>query len=246
MQNTTDIALSRLVAQQRAMDVTANNIANADTPGYKTEHVLFSDWLSRQDGTSIPGGDRPLDYTQDRATYRDQSAGAISRTGNPLDIAITGEGFFQVQTTSGIRLTRAGRFTLAADGTITDLNGNGLLDTGGKPLVVAAGDADISIAGDGTVATKTGTLGKIGLVQPNDPNQLRAEGGRLFDVIAGGTAPVTATKLAQGAVENSNVQPVLEMTRMMNELRQFQYVSEFVQAESDRANNAIDKITKRS
>ena len=245
MQNTTDIALSRLVAQQRSMDVTANNIANADTPGYKTERVLFSDWLSRQSGTGIAPGDRVLAYTQDRATYRDSQAGALSQTGNPLDIALSGNGFFTVQTQAGLRLTRAGRFSLLPDGTIADINGNALLDTAGKPLQLAAGDTDISIAGDGTVSTRTGQIGKIGVVAPNDPNQMRAEGGRLFDP-QGPTTPVTTGQVVQGAVENSNVQPVLEMTRMMNELREFQYVTQFVQAESDREQGAIDKITKRS
>jgi len=245
MQNTTDIALSRLIAQQRAMDVTANNVANADTPGYKAQRVLFSDWLSPQRGTSISGGDRSLAYTQDRATYRDNSAGAMSQTGNALDIAIAGDGFFTVQTPQGVRLTRAGRFALQPDGTISDINGNALLDTTGKPLQIAAGDTDISVASDGTLATRTGTIGKIAVVTANDMNSLHAQGSRLFDS-GSGTTPATDPKLVQGAVEDSNVQPVLEMTRMMNQLREFQYVSELVQSENDRVQGAIDKITKTS
>jgi flagellar basal-body rod protein FlgF len=243
MQNSMDIAASRLMAQQRAMDVVANNIANANTAGFKAERVLFSDWLSDQDGTTVPFGDRPVAYTQDRATYRDESAGALSHSGNPLDIAITGAGYFMVRTAAGTRLTRAGQFTLMQDGTIGDIEGDPLLDTAGRPLQVPAGAAQITIAGDGTLSAGDGAIGKIGVVVANDPYSLKAQGGRLFDA-GSGTTPALAPHLVQGAVEESNVQPVLETTRMMDQLRQFQYVAEFVQSESDRMQNAITTITK--
>ena len=91
MENATTIALSRLVAQTRAMDVTANNLANAGTPGYRTERMLFSDWLVREpamaEGKLTPSGGRNLAYTQDRATYRDQQEGPLNTTANPLDSA---------------------------------------------------------------------------------------------------------------------------------------------------------------
>ncbi len=131
MQNASTIALSRLVAQQRAMDVTASNLANADTPGFKTGRTLFADWLSRQAGTTAVPGGRVLAYTQDRATYRDQAAGPLTHTANPLDLAITGPGFFTVQSKAGAMLTRAGRFELQSDGTVADADGNALLDTAG-------------------------------------------------------------------------------------------------------------------
>jgi flagellar basal-body rod protein FlgF len=245
MQTNTDIALSRLMAQQRAMYVTANNIANADTPGFKAQRVLFSDWLSPQKVGRLAGGESTLAYTQDRATYRDNSAGALTQTGNPLDIAIDGAGFFTVQTPRGVRLTRAGSFGLMPDGTIADINGNALLDTNGGKLQVAAGDTDISIAGDGSLAASSGPIGRIAVVTVNDPNTLRAEGGRLFNP-SGATTPSAAPNLVQGTVESSNVQPVLELTRMMDQLREFQFTAEMVQSENDRVQGAIDKITKAS
>ena len=93
MELTTDIALSRLVAQQRALDVTATNLANASTPGFKAERVVFSDWLSRQTGTSAPRGGGTVAFTQDRATYRDRQAGPVQHTANPLDLAVGGDGY---------------------------------------------------------------------------------------------------------------------------------------------------------
>src|ERR1700712_2019388 len=114
------IALSRLVAQSRALEVTATNMANANTPGFKAGRVLFSDWLSRQTGADSPRGGRVVAFVQDRATYRDQQAGPLQATGNPFDVAISGEGYFSVETPRGPRLTRAGRFTPMPDGRLGD------------------------------------------------------------------------------------------------------------------------------
>src|SRR5690242_19202883 len=111
------VAASRMVAQLRAMDVTAGNMANADTPGFKAERMVFSDWLDRQNGASPPPGGRVVAFTQDRATWREQTAGPISKTGNPLDLALSSDGYFTVGTANGPRLTRSGRFGLLPNGT---------------------------------------------------------------------------------------------------------------------------------
>ena len=130
MQNTSYVALSRLVAQQRAMDVTSVNIANASTPGFRTERMLFTDWIDRQSGSSEPSSERTVLFTQDRATYRDQQAGALDHTGNPFDLAIgAANGWFTVRTAQGPRLTRSGHFAVNATGGVVDMSGNPLLDT---------------------------------------------------------------------------------------------------------------------
>ncbi len=244
MELPTYVALSRLSAQQREMDVTATNLANASTPGYRASRVLFADWLSNQSGTNTPRGEPSIAYAQDRATYRDQQPGALQHTGNPLDIAISGDGYFTVDTPRGPRLTRAGRYTALADGTVGDMDGNKLLDTAGRPLRLAQGDAEIAITADGTVSSESGPIGQIGIVAPADANRLTAEGARLLRADSP-TARVASPKLVQGAVEDSNVQPILETTRMMNEVRSFQFTSQFVQSEADRMQSAIDKITAR-
>jgi flagellar basal-body rod protein FlgF len=236
-----NVAISRLVAQQRAMDVTADNVANANTPGFKAERMLFSDWLSRQSGSDGPQGDRSVAYTQDRATWRDQQAGTVSHTGNPFDLALTGDGYFTVSTPRGPRLTRDGRFGLLPSGTVADSAGNALLDTLGKPIQLSETDTQITIAGDGTLSSENGQLARVGVVSVTDPMQLTAEGNTQFRADAP-TAPVASPALVQGAIEDSNVQSVLEMTRMMDGLRQFQFMSQFIQAESDRQQSAIDKL----
>jgi flagellar basal-body rod protein FlgF len=237
----TSIAASRLVAQQRAMDVTANNLANANTPGFKRQQVQFADWLNRQSGIDVPSGGHTLAYTQDRATWRDTQQGALSHTGNTYDLALTGEGYFTVNTPRGVRLTRDGRFGATPDGTLADSNGNAVLDSTGQPIRVPPNTTRISVAGDGTLSGDAGALGKVGVVKPNDPARLVPEGATLLNAPTG-TAPVSAPGIVQGALEESNVQPVLELTRMMNDAREFQFVSQYVQAESDRQQSAIDKL----
>lgn len=237
------IAASRLTAAQRMIDVIADNIANADTPGYKEERVQFTDWLSHQ-GSGVRG-EQTIAYVQDRATWRDQMTGVDSHTGNPFDLALAGDGYFTVNTPAGPRLTRNGRFGPRPDGTLADMAGNPVLDTNGQPIQLAPGDTAITIAADGTISTPNGQLAKLGVVQPNDPMRMTAEGGTLLRADTP-TTLVASPQIVQGAVEGSNVQPITEMTRMMDGLRQFQFVSEMVQAESDRQQSAIDKLLPQS
>jgi len=178
MDNTSNIALSRMIAQSRAVEITANNIANVSTPGFQAERIVFSDWMVRQHGAEAPRGGETLMFTQDRATYRDQTQGTFTHTGNPLDLALGGDGYFQVQTANGVRLTRAGRFTLDATGTITDGMGNAVIDPNGQPLKTNPTDSAIAIAADGTVSVKTAAgqnnqIGKIAIVMPQNPYAMR-------------------------------------------------------------------------
>ena len=224
------------------MDVVAGNIANTNTPGYKAEHVQFSDWLLPTHNALAATGERNIAFAQDRATWRDQSSGSLTQTGDPLDLAIGGNGFFSVQTSDGVRLTRAGRFTLQADGTVSDADGHALLDDKGTPVNLGIGSVHISVAGDGTISTEHGQAAKIGVVEPSDPNRLAAEGSHLFRADTQ-TVAVDKPGLIEGAIESSNVSPMLEMTRMMQLGRDFQFVTQFVQAEGDRQQSAVDKLS---
>lgn len=244
MQNTTTIALSRMTAQQRAMDVTANNIANVNTPGYRAERLLFADFLVKASPRGLPSGAQTIVLPQDRASYRDTQQGAITQTANPLDLALSGDGYFTVQTPRGPRLTRAGHFELSPTGGIVDSLGNALLDTAGRPLQVATADTNITITADGTISSENGKIGRIGVVQPADPYKLKAEGGRLYRTDEP-PVPVERPKMIQGAIETSNIAPTVELTRMMRELREFEFTSKMIQTEADRQQNAIDKLTQK-
>lgn len=243
MELTSYVALSYLTAQQRALEVTANNLANAGTAGFKAERTLFSDWLSSQRGTDGSHGTKPVAFVQDRATYRDFAEGPLQQTGNPLDLAIAGDGFFTVDTARGPRLTRAGRFTPQPDGRITDGNGNPLLDSTGQPLRLSPADVTLNVSADGTLESENGRIGKIGVVQPADTARMQAEGSTNLRSDSA-TAQVEQPRIIQGSVEESNVQPILEMSRMMSGLRSFEFTAQLVQKESDREQSAIDKLTQ--
>jgi flagellar basal-body rod protein FlgF len=234
------IAGSRLVAQERSMQVTAANLANVNTPGFQAMRVQFSDWLNpQQNGAALPG-ERQIAYTQDRATWRDTQAGTQTQTGNPFDLAMKSGGYFTVATDRGPRLTRDGRFGPLPNGTIGDSAGNALLDVNGKPIQIGAADTRITITGDGSVTSENGTLGKIGVVTPADPNKLQAEGSTLWRADTP-TSQTPQPGVVQGVVEGSNVTPMLELTRIMTDERDYQFTTQLVQAEDDRIQSTIDK-----
>lgn len=243
MDNTTYIALSRMDAQQRSMSVLANNIANASTAGFKAGHMQFSDYLSKLKNGHHPAGETSDTYTQDRATYRDFTQGTLQQTGNPLDIAISGDGFFSVMTANGVRLTRNGRFQRLSDGSITDAAGNPLLDRLGDPLVLRPEDQTISIASDGTISTETRVAGEVGLVNVANKYDLVGEGNQLFKSSAP-TQQVAVKELRQGMLEGSNVNTMTEMTNLVQLQRDFQITANLVESEATRRQNAIDKITQ--
>lgn len=235
------VVASRMDADMRATDVTANNLANASTPGFKAMHPAFADWLDPQGASAAPHTGATIAFSQMVPSWRDADPGTLSHTGNPLDLALSGGGYFTVNTPRGPRLTRDGRFGLLPNGTIANASGDPLLDVRGQPITVGVADTDLAVSGDGTLSSENGQLARIGIVQPDDPAALTAEGATLFRANTP-TAPTTQPRIVQGAVEESTVQAVGEVTRMIAGYRRFQFLSQFVQAEGDRQNAAIDKL----
>jgi len=241
MENPGYIALSRMVAQQRALDVRANNIANADTPGFKGESVMFSDYLLQQRGLPTPPGGATVQMVQDRATWRDFQAGQMEKTGNALDFALRGDGFFTVSTPRGLRYTRAGRFSISQTGQIVDMGGNPLVGTDGKPIILGPDDVNLTVTSDGSISSDAGPVGKFRIVQFANQQAIKAEGNLLFN----GNQPPTVMaqpNVMQGTVESANVQPIVQLTQMMTEMRDFQFASQFIDAEAKREQSAIDQI----
>ena len=239
------IILSRLGAQLRSTQVLANNLANADTPGFRAERAVFAAFLQpRASGAAASPGDGGAAYAIDRATWRDTAGGAISITGNPFDLALKGDGFFAVETPRGERYTRAGRFALAGDGKLTDGEGNAVLDARGTPIVLGPNDTRVEVRGDGSVHSENGPVGQLRVVRFEDPQKLRAEGSRLYASDEPGL-PAERPGVVQGAVEGSNVQPVMEITTLTAQMREFQFATQFVEREGERLSSAVERILRR-
>jgi flagellar basal-body rod protein FlgF len=237
MSTSTYIALSGQYARQRQMDVLANNIANQSTPGFKGERTMFKEFVARATNGS------PSSYVDIVGNARDMSQGPLTHTGNPLDIALNGDGFFAVTTAAGTQYTRNGHLQLDSQGEIVTATGDVVQSDGGSAIVVPPGSGDIAISPDGTVSTKQGAIGKIGIVSFADLQSMTASGGGLYSTTQP-TQPVTNTKIEQGTIEGSNVQPVLEMTRLMNAARDVTTAKNFADGEHNRIKNAIDRLGK--
>jgi flagellar basal-body rod protein FlgF len=179
---------------------------------------------------------------QDRATWRDPQEGELTKTGNALDLALRGGGYFTVDTPRGQRYTRAGRFTISPAGQIVDMAGNSLVGTDGRPITVTPDDVNLVVASDGSISSNNNALvGKFRVVQFASEQSMQAEGSTLMNTTQ--TAQVVAQpNVMQGAVEGANVQPIVQLTQMMSEMREFQFASQFVDAEGKREQSAIDQI----
>ncbi len=235
MDTTAYLALSRQVALMRDMSVIANNVANAATTGFRGEQTLFETVLRRA------GGESPkIAFVQDVGTVRDMSPGPLTATGNPLDVAVDGDGWLSFGTAEGVRYGRGGHFEIDALGQIVGAAGNALLDDGGAPLVVPPGDGGLTIAADGTVSGAAGPIGRIGLAAFVDPRALVPAGGNLWAAEAA-PAPSTA-RLAQGMLEGSNVQPIMEMTRMIETTRAFEGTQKLIETHHEIERRAIERV----
>lgn len=242
MESTSLIAVSRQAVLRRSMGVLANNLANMNTTGFKGEKMMFVQHLVRSRGGDKIGGDK-LAYVRDIATARDLSEGTFKKTGNPLDLAIHGNGFFVVGTPGGERYTRNGNFQMDSNGQIVTRNGDPVLSDGGEPFFLSPEDGRIDIASDGTVSTENGTLGKIAVVNFGNNQDMHLVAGGLYNSRQPATQ-VEQPSLAQGMLEGSNVQPIVEMTRMIEVHRSYNNIKSFVQREDERQKEMIKEYAR--
>ena len=230
------IAISRQAALQRQMDAVANNIANMNTPAYKSEHMMFNEYLVR------PQRNVPLSFVEDKGMVRDLSEGPLTKTGNPFDLALSGDGYFIIGTDGGQRYTRSGRFQLDADGQIVNHAGQPVLSAAGQPVTIPPGTRDVTIAPDGTVSADTQVIGSIGVVSFNNPRAMKREGENLYSTDETGT-PDDHTRILQGMLEESNVNAIEEMTKMIEVHRAYTANERLLQDEHDRIRRAARVIT---
>lgn len=241
MDNTLLVSLSQQLASYRSMDVIANNMANMSTPAFKRESMKFEEYIQQSRPAEGEIGMQQISFVQDKGTLRDLTQGALTHTGAPFDLAISGKGYFTIQMPNGdTRYTRNGHFTLDGNGQIVT-EGGGVLQADGGAVTVTNDDGDIHIAQDGTITGARGQLGKLKLVNFADESALKKEGASLYSTTQQPTTVETPV-IAQGSLEESNVQPVLEISHMLDVMRAYQTTANLTQSQEDLKRNAIDKL----
>ncbi|MCA9610511.1 MAG: flagellar basal-body rod protein FlgF [Myxococcales bacterium] len=225
-------ALSGAIAQQRALDVVANNVANAGTVGYRADALAFREAVSRAPGGPNPDG---LRYVAIARETTDGSDGPLIQTDNPLDLALSGDGLFAVQTDDGVRYTRAGAFRLDADGVVRTAGGHALLAAGGEggeggPITIPPGTNDIRVDAAGTVSADGQEVGRIRIERFAD-GQLQKQGLTLF--VPQGQAqgqPAEEVTVHAGYLEGANVSPIGGMNELITASRSFEAFQRVIQA----------------
>ena len=247
MDNTLYVGLSKQMILSRERDVAANNMANVDTVGFKVESLITQ--TDPVMPSHAPPGATPVQFALDQGVARNFSQGAMQQTGSPLDLAIDGKGFFQVQTASGVRFTRDGRFGADAQGQLIDARGDPVLDAGGSPITLNAQGGAPQIGLDGTVTQKIPgqaqavVIGKIGVVSFDSLGGLSKAGDGLYQNTTNATpTPATASRIQQGMLESSNVQPIVQITDLISISRAYESVSQMMSDNSDLSKTAIQRL----
>lgn len=224
---------------QRRMDIAANNLANVATTGFKADAML----LEEISNTGAEAADTPRDifFVRDIGLVRNMSQGPIAMTGNPLDVAIEGEGFFTIQGPDGPLYTRDGAFTLTGDGRLVTSEGRAVLDSGGAPITLDPQGETPSIGRDGVIRVAGVEAGRIGVASFAAPGALLKVGDNLWD--AQDQAPGTFEGVTlQGALEGSNVRPVVELTRLIEISRAYQNAARVVSGADELRQRAIQQL----
>ena len=252
MQNSLLVGLSRQMSLSHQIDIIANNIANIDTTGFKADNAAFSQYL--MPGASdcdFTGKDNKINFVQDQGTWIDLRPGSLQRTGDPLDVAIDGKGYFVVQTPRGQRFTRNGAFGINSTGQLVTNTGDLVLGTAG-PINFQNTDHDVIISESWVVSALDGSgtvnvqRGQLQLVDFANPQQLQKDSASTFQAPPNanqkGIAP--GTRVVQGSIEKSNVQPILEMTRMIEISRTYSDVAAILQQQGDLRRNSLQQLAQ--
>ncbi|MBL1235350.1 MAG: flagellar basal-body rod protein FlgF [Rhodobiaceae bacterium] len=239
MENSLLIGLSRQMTLRREMDVIANNLANMNTVGYKEETPVFEEFImptARQDSA-----DSKLSFVSDVGMYRNMADGGLTTTDNTLDFALSGAGFFQIETDDGTFYTRNGHFQLNAEGQLSTPDGGLVLSDGGAPISFTAEDGAIVVASDGTISTDSGSRGKLAVMTFENPREMRKVGNNLLQTNEE-AQPAQASTIVQGALESSNVNAIEQMTSMIEVLRSYTSANKMIETAEDMKRKAISAI----
>jgi flagellar basal-body rod protein FlgF len=237
MENSIYIGLSRQAALRRQMSQVANNIANMNTTGFKRELMIYQAYEEK-----IPFA-QTNDFVIDKGTATDHQPGPMRKTGNTFDLAIDGPGYFQVDDGTGTYYTRNGTFALDEFNQLVTNQGHLVLNAAGEPIFVPRSDEKIIIETDGSVKLGDEVYGRIAVVEFDNPIALKKVRDTLFktDELP---RPADRSEVQQGLIEASNVNPIAELTTMIEVSRMYEAVKNLISTESDREQQAIQRLAR--
>jgi len=240
----TSAAASGIRARIESLDMLANNIANASAPGFKSDREYFGLYLSEEAAQS-PDGTNPATLPVIERQWTDFSQGSITPTGNPLDLALNGKGFFVANAASGPVFTRSGSFHISSQGTLETAEGYPVQGQDGKPIPLDP-SKPVEITPDGTVRQDGQEVGQIAVVNFADPSALAKRGSNYFwiDVSKMQPAPASQVEVQQGRIEAGNSQPAESAVRLVNVLRQFESLQKAMAIGNEMNRQAVQEVAK--
>ncbi|WP_166417177.1 flagellar hook-basal body complex protein [Cochlodiniinecator piscidefendens] len=236
MEAATYTTLTRQSGLRREMQVVANNIANISTTGFRREGLVFSEYISEIEGQS-----RSISMATANVQFNEHAQGPLSHTGGTFDFAVEGEGFFLIETPEGEQLTRNGSFTPDANGELVTHDGYRVLDLGGAPIFIPPDAGPIASASDGTLSAGGQPLAQIGLFNPIDMSELSRRNGVRF-AVENGVEPIEGSPILQGFLEDSNVNPVMEIARMIEVQRAYEQGKGLMDKEDERIRGVLQTL----
>ena len=236
-----DVALSAQVALAKRLDSVANNVANSSTPGYRADEISFEARVSQYTMD-------PTAFTSTGETHLSRSNGGLVKTDNPLDVAVQGEAWLGFQGPNGAVYTRDGRMKMLETGELVTVNGYQVLDAGGAPLVLNPNAGPPNVSRDGMISQDGQQIGAIGMfIIPQEAKLHRFEGsGVVPDRAVEPVAEFTTNGIAQGFIEQSNVNAVMEMTNLIAVTRAFENLAAAVESSESTLQNAIRTLGETS
>jgi flagellar basal-body rod protein FlgF len=241
VENAAYVGLSRQMTLRRELDIVANNIANADTTGFKVEQLLLGEEVGERARNAFvrPG----VSFVMDNGVGRDFSQGGLEQTGRTLDVAIEGEGaFFALKDGNGDAYTRDGAFTLDPEGRLTTQGGAAVQGDGGD-IVLDPLLGQPAVAEDGTISQNGQPVGRLSVVRFDTLAVLEKSGDGLYRN-ASNTTPAAANdvQVRQAMLEGSNVNPILEITNLIEIQRAYESVTKMIENTNDLSRRAVERL----
>lgn len=232
-------AASGMSAALQNQDILAQNLAHAPVPGYRRQSLSFEEFVSSQSATNYPTTSKPLHGASIARNASSFAPGVYQKTGNPLECAIQGDGFFVLNGPNGPVYTRNGQFQINDQGQLVSASGYPVVGTNGT-LQIPTTAAQIIISQDGTVSADTTQVGQLRLASFSDPTQLVRAGTTLFSAPDGVAAQTSTASVRQGYREGSNVSVVHEMVQMISGMRQYEAAAKALRSLSDAMQQRIN------